>query len=83
MSENNYISIKGARVNNLKNIDVDLSLIHIYFDKKIRKLFIGTFLRGIMVYDMNTKSVIRPDYNLKDISSTRFKPCLLYTSRCV
>ena len=29
MSENNYISIKGARVNNLKNIDVDLSLIHI------------------------------------------------------
>ena len=27
-----------------------------------------------MVYDMNTKSVIRPDYNLKDISITRFKP---------
>ena len=24
MSENNYISIKGARVNNLKNIDVDI-----------------------------------------------------------
>lgn len=24
MSENNYISIKGAKVNNLKNIDVDI-----------------------------------------------------------
>ena len=24
MSGNNYISIKGARVNNLKNIDVDI-----------------------------------------------------------
>ena len=24
MSENNFISIKGARVNNLKNIDVDI-----------------------------------------------------------
>ena len=24
MSENNYISIKGARVNNLKNIDVNI-----------------------------------------------------------
>ena len=24
MSDNNYISIKGARVNNLKNIDVDI-----------------------------------------------------------
>ena len=24
MSENNYISIKGARVNNLKNINVDI-----------------------------------------------------------
>ena len=24
MSESNYISIKGAKVNNLKNIDVDI-----------------------------------------------------------
>ena len=27
-----------------------------------------------MIYDMNTKSVIRPEQNLKDISITRFRP---------
>ena len=28
MSENKHISIKGARVNNLKNIDVDIRNFH-------------------------------------------------------
>ena len=27
-----------------------------------------------MIYDMNTKSVIRPEQNLKDISITQFRP---------
>lgn len=53
---------------------VKVQVVDLHFDKKIRKLFIGTFLRGIMIYDMNTKSVIRPEQNLKDISITRFKP---------
>ncbi len=68
--ENN--ALKLINCDKLESVKAQVSDLH--FDKKIRKLFIGTFLRGIMVYDMNTKSVIRPDYNLKDISITRFKP---------
>ena len=68
--ENNSLELINCdKLESMKAQVVDL-----HFDKKIRKLFIGTFLRGIMIYDMNTKSVIRPEQNLKDISITRFKP---------
>lgn len=46
----------------------------LYFDSIARKLFIGTFQRGIFVYDMNTKSAIQPEYSMSDISITRIKP---------
>ena len=42
MSENNYISIKGARVNNLKNIDVDIlvpSLLPPEEERKVKDSF--------------------------------------------
>lgn len=51
-----------------------VQVIDLYFDRKIGKLFIGTFQRGILVYDMSTKSVTQPEHNLKDISITQFKP---------
>lgn len=68
--ENNSLEL----INCDKLESMKAQVIDLHFDKRIRKLFIGTFLRGIMVYDMNTKSVIRPEHNLKDISITRFKP---------
>ena len=68
--ENNALEL----INCDKLESLKAQIIDLYFDKKIRKLFIGTFLRGIMIYDMNTKSVIRPEQNLKDISITRFRP---------
>lgn len=51
-----------------------VQVIDLYFDRKIGKLFIGTFQRGIFVYDMSIKSVTQPERNLKDISITQFKP---------
>ena len=68
--ENNTLEL----INCDKLESLKAQIIDLYFDKKIRKLFIGTFLRGIMIYDMNTKSVIRPEQNLKDISITQFRP---------
>ena len=66
--------------NTLELIDCDklenqkVQVIDLYFDRKIGKLFIGTFQRGIFVYDMSIKSVTQPERNLKDISITQFKP---------
>lgn len=56
----------------LDNIDMQIN--ELYFDSKIRKLFIGAFQKGILVYDMKTKSTIQPQYSLTDISISRIKP---------
>ena len=46
----------------------------LYFDQKTKKLFIGTFQRGIYVYDMNTKQSFQPQITLTDISINAIKP---------
>lgn len=56
----------------LENVKGQIQDLH--FDTRLRKLFIGTFQRGIIIYDMATKSIIQPKYNLKDIGITRIKP---------
>lgn len=53
---------------------VALQINKLYFDPKIGKLFIGTFRKGIYVYDMKTKTVIQPKYSLTDISISQIKP---------
>lgn len=54
--------------------NVKAQVVDLHFDTTSRKLFIGTFQRGVMVYEMDTKSVVPPKYSLRDISITRFKP---------
>lgn len=56
----------------LDNVNIQVNDLH--FDPKIRKLFIGAFQRGIMVYDMKTKMVTQPEVSLKDVSISRIKP---------
>lgn len=87
IDDNHYFigTEKGIHYAELKN--EALSLIHcdkldnitvqinkLYFDPKIRKLFIGSFQRGIYVYDMNTKTCIQPQVSLTDISINTIKP---------
>ena len=54
--------------------NVKAQVIDLHFDRKLGKLFIGTFLRGVLVYDMSIKSITQPEYNLKDISISKFRP---------
>lgn len=68
--ENNTLEL--IHCDKLESMKFQVSDLH--FDRKIGKLFIGTFLRGIFVYDMNTKSVAQPENNLKDITINKFKP---------
>ena len=37
-------------------------------------LFIGSFERGVFVYDMNTQEIIRPDADLSDVNIARISP---------
>ena len=56
----------------LENLKIQVSDLH--YDRRTGRLFIGTFLRGIFVYDRQIKSVVQPQSNLKDISINRFTP---------
>lgn len=68
--ENNTLEL--IHCDKLENVKAQILDLH--FDTKIRKLFIGTFQRGVLIYDMSTKSVTQPPHSLKDISITRIKP---------
>lgn len=72
-----YAELKDNALQLIPCNKLDRLLIQInelYFDSIVRKLFIGTFQRGVYVYEMNTKSIIQPEYSLADISITRIKP---------
>ena len=46
----------------------------LYFDTSLGKLFIGTFQRGIAIYDTTKRTTVKPSYSLSDISISRIKP---------
>ena len=68
--KNNQLQIIPC--NKLDNISIQIN--ELYFDEQARKLFIGTFQRGIFVYDMNTKTTSQPEFSLADVSISRIKP---------
>ncbi len=45
----------------------------LYFHKESRKLFIGTFQKGLYLYDMNIHQTIKLNAGLEDVSITRIK----------
>lgn len=45
----------------------------LYFHKANRKLFIGTFQKGIYLYDMNIHQTVELNVGLQDVSITRIK----------
>ena len=72
-----YAELKGETLTHvhcdkLDNIAIQMN--KLYFNPKVRKLYIGTFQRGIFVYDMNTKQISQPKESLRDISINTIKP---------
>lgn len=53
---------------------VAIQINELYFDPIFRKLFIGTFQRGVLVYEMKTNTTIQPTYSLTDICISKIKP---------
>ena len=46
----------------------------LYFHKQLKRLFIGSFERGVFVYDMNTQEIMRPEADLSDVNIARISP---------
>lgn len=72
-----YAELKGNSLqlipcHKLDNLAIQIN--ELYFHPQSRKLFIGTFRRGIFVYDMNTKQALQPKVSLTDVSISRIKP---------
>ena len=80
MSESNYISIKGAKVNNLKNIDVDIPrnklvvITGLSGSGKSSLAFDTLYAEGQRRYVESLSSYAR------QFLGRMSKPCLLYTS---
>ena len=62
---------------------MDMHVHELYLDRTANTLFIGTFEKGLYIYDLNIQKIVRPEVELTDVNITRLSPCLLYTSRCV
>lgn len=46
----------------------------LYFHQQLQKLFIGSFERGIFVYDMHSQEIIHSDAELSDVNIARITP---------
>lgn len=46
----------------------------LYFHQQLKRLFIGSFERGVFVYDTNTQEIIRPDADLSDVNIACISP---------
>lgn len=64
--------LKVIPCDKLDNIAIQIN--ELYFHTQSRKLFIGTFQRGVFVYNMNTKESSQPELSLTDVTITRIKP---------
>lgn len=46
----------------------------LYYHQALKRLYIGSFERGIFVYDMNTQEIIKPEADLSDVNITCITP---------
>lgn len=72
-----YAEVKNQALHPIHYNKLDslpMQINELYYEPQFRKLFIGTFQKGILVYDMKSKQMFEPQVGLTDISITRFKP---------
>ncbi len=53
---------------------IQLQINELYYHPKSDKLFIGTFLKGVFVYDIKNNELLSVDSQLTDVSINRFCP---------
>lgn len=46
----------------------------LYYHQALKRLFIGSFERGMFVYDMNSREIIKPEADLSDVNITCIFP---------
>lgn len=68
--ENNKLEI--IPVETLDEFHAQVSVLH--YNSRLQRLFIGSFERGIFVYDMPTQEIIRPEADLCDVNIARIIP---------
>lgn len=72
-----YLKLENGKLENipiesLDNFHAQVSVLH--FNARLHRLFIGSFERGIFVYDMHQQEIIRPDADLCDVNIARITP---------
>lgn len=64
--------LENIPVESLDNFHAQVSVLH--FNTRLHRLFIGSFERGIFVYDMHQQEIIRPEADLCDVNIARITP---------
>lgn len=68
--ENNALEI--IPIETLDHFHVQVS--ELYYHQVSKRLFIGSFERGIFIYDMNARDIIKPEADLSDVNITCIVP---------
>ena len=53
---------------------MDMHVHELYLHRTANKLFIGTFEKGVYIYDLNSQKIVRPEVELTDVNITRLSP---------
>ncbi|MGJ0733660.1 hybrid sensor histidine kinase/response regulator transcription factor [Phocaeicola dorei] len=53
---------------------MDMHVHELYLHRTANKLFIGTFEKGVYIYDLNIQKIVRPEVELTDVNITRLSP---------
>lgn len=72
-----YLKLENSKlevipIKTLDNFHAQISALH--FNPRLQRLFIGSFERGIFVYDMHKQEIIRPEADLCDVNIARITP---------
>ena len=72
-----YMELSGDKLSVIPFEDIDslkLQINELYLDQSSNQLFIGTFQRGVYVFDLTSKDYKKLQVSISDITVTRIKP---------
>lgn len=72
-----YVKLKDNTLQIIPNTTLDqmpLQANELYYHQQLKRLFVGTFEKGVFVYDIQNHRVIQPETTLSDVNITRIRP---------